>query len=177
MTKKKTYILVAIMAVAALAFAFSAQAEGKGKGKKHGDCDGSGSCGKGGKFMHGGHGPRGGPLGLIPDIVDKLGLTVDQKSKVKDMREAFKKEIKPIMKQKHELKKEMIELLQKDKPNMTAVKAKFKELKALKEKMMDLHFDHVLDLLNILTKSQKQKMWNLIDEMKPPKGEFGPPMK
>ncbi|MFH1436825.1 MAG: Spy/CpxP family protein refolding chaperone [Pseudomonadota bacterium] len=173
MTKKKTFTLVAIMAVAALTFALSAQAGGKGKGKAHGDCDGSGGCGKG-KFMHGGHGPKGGPLGLIPDIVDKLDLTVDQKSKVKDMREAFKKEIEPIMKKKHELKKEMIELMQKDKPNMTAVKAKFKEVKALKEKMMDLHFDHVLDLFNILTKAQKQKMWDLIDEMKPPKG-FGPP--
>ena len=174
MTKKKTYTLVAIMAVAALTFALSAQAGGKGKGKKYGNCDGAGGLGKG-KFFHGGHGPRGGPLGLIPHIVDKLDLTVNQKSKINTLRKEFKEKVKPIMTQKHVLKKEMIELLQKDKPNMTLIKSKFKETKALKSKLMDLHFDHVLELYSVLTRSQKQKMWDLIDEMKPSK--FGPPSK
>jgi Spy/CpxP family protein refolding chaperone len=169
-----------IVASLILAYGFGAYAQGKGKGpgpgkgleqgKAKGAEPGKG-CGCG---MHHGFGKGGGILPFLAKNLDELALTADQKDKIKKLRTDAKEKMKTLMESKQAIVKAIVTELKKDKPDKKVLTAKHDEIKKLMGQKMDIHFDMMLNMYNVLTKEQKKKLWEIVDAKAPCMGGKGP---
>ena len=176
----RTMTIGLIVASLIMAYGFGAYAQGKGKGpgqgkglgqaKAQGAGPGEGcGCGKGHGFGEGK-----GVLHFLAKNLDELALTVDQKDKIKKLRSDAKEKMKTLRESKQALMKAIVAELKKDKPDKKVLTAKHDEIKKLVGQKMDIHFDMLLNMYNVLTKEQKKKLWEIVDAKAPCMGGQGP---
>jgi Spy/CpxP family protein refolding chaperone len=87
----------------------------------------------------------------------KAGLTEDQKTKIKDLRMAAYKEIKPLENQLGELEAKEHTLTTADKPDMNAINANIDEIAKVKVKIAKVEIANRMQIRSLLT--DEQKMW------------------
>jgi Spy/CpxP family protein refolding chaperone len=176
----RTMAIGLIVASIIMAYGFGAHAQGKGKGpgqgkglgqaKAKGACPGEGcGCGKGHGF-----GKGEGILPFLAQSLDELTLAADQKDKIKKLRADAKEKMQALRESKQALVKAIVAELKKDKPDKKVLTAKHDEIKKLQGQKMDIHFDMLLNMYNVLTKEQKKKLWEIVDAKAPCMGGQGP---
>jgi Spy/CpxP family protein refolding chaperone len=177
MKTKPLMIGVLFAAAVVMSYGANAYAGGKGKGTGFGgpgagcpECAGKGAgecdCGWG---M--GLGPKLKGMGeafmmKIARFVDDLDLSANQKTKIKELRAAFKEKVAPLMEKNQALRQEIIAELKKLKYDRKKVAARHEEMNTVKSEMMDLHFNLVLDIYDTLTDKQKDTLWKKVDAAK-----------
>jgi Spy/CpxP family protein refolding chaperone len=139
--KKLSMVFVAVLITTALASTTFAYGWGGGGGRGHG----RGAC-------------IGGP-GYEGDIpaVSQLGLTTDQTAKIKALREAHLKDIKPLQDKMFSKRGELKLLWLQTKPDQEKIMAVQKEIRSLRDRMQDKRTSQHLAIFNVLTPEQQTK--------------------
>jgi Spy/CpxP family protein refolding chaperone len=133
--KKLTTLFVTVLVVTALAgYAF---AFGPGWGRGHGGGDRCGS-----------------DVGAL----SKLNLTDEQTAKINALREANLKDIKPLQDKMFSKRGELRLLWLQANPDKEKILAEQKEVRALRDKMQDKMTAYRIEVLNVLTPEQKEKL-------------------
>lgn len=100
--------------------------------------------------------------GSLKKIKEKLDLTDEQKTKLKDMQATYGKE---AMKKKHhdmeQVQKDLEELLKSDASD-EKVREKFAALQKIQEDFAKTRFERILHIRSILTPEQRTKFKNMI---------------
>ena len=153
--KKLVITVVAVLAMVALTA--SVYAVGPGCGRGHGGgqhCYGGGSCG--------------GEIGAVSG----MNLTAEQTEKIEALRIAHMTDIKPIQDQMFSKRGDLKLLWLKKNPDQKKIAEINKEIRALRDQMIDKMTAHRLEMTNILTPEQQK----LLKAHKPGRC-FGPQMK
>lgn len=139
--KKLSMVFVAVLIATALASTTFAYGWGGGWGRGQG----RGTC-------------IGGP-GYEGDIpaASQLGLTADQTSKIKALREAHLQDIKPLQDKMFSKRGELKLLWLQTKPDQEKIMAVQKEIRSLRDQMQDKRTSQRLAVFNILTPEQQTK--------------------
>jgi Spy/CpxP family protein refolding chaperone len=140
--KKLTIVFVAVSITAALAtttFAYG-WGGGWGRGQGRGACDGGPGYER--------------ALKAVPE----LGLTAEQTAKIKDLREAHLKDIKPLRDKMFSKRGEMRLLWLQKTPDRDKISAMQKEISGLRDQMQEKMTAHRLAMFNVLTPEQQTKM-------------------
>lgn len=87
-----------------------------------------------------------------------LNLTEDQQKQMQQLREAHQKEAKPLFNQLRENRAHYKTLLSADKPDMKAIDKSIDEFTSLQNKIQKSGVQFRMDVRNILTDEQKQKI-------------------
>jgi Spy/CpxP family protein refolding chaperone len=148
--KKATLTVMAVFFVAALAT--SAFAFGFGRGPGYGPCSR-------GDFQR--------PAGL--------NLTAEQSAKIKEMREAQWKEMKPLQEQMFTKRDELRKLWLEPNPDQGKITAAQKEMRLLRDQMQDRMTAYRLEAVKVLTPEQREKIGSFMQGRGPGRGRgFGP---
>ncbi len=105
----------------------------------------------------------------------KLNLTEDQKARIKALREAHQKDVKPLRDEMFSKRGDMKLLWLQPTPDKEKILALQKEIRALRDQMQDKATANRVDMFNILTPEQKDKFKaaGVGRGMKPGKGAKG----
>jgi Spy/CpxP family protein refolding chaperone len=131
--KKLTLTIMAVLFVAAItssAFAF-----GWGRGPGYGPC-------ARGDFQ--------GPAGL--------NLTVEQAAKIKEMRDTYLKEMKPLQEQTFTKRDEIRKLWLEPSPDQAKISEAQKEMRSFRDQMEDRLTAYLLEAAKVLTPEQREKI-------------------
>jgi Spy/CpxP family protein refolding chaperone len=139
--KKLSMVFVAVLISTALASATFAYGWGGGGGRGQG----RGAC-------IGGQGYE----GDIP-ASSQLGLTAEQTAKIKALREAHLKDIKPLQDKMFSKRGELKLLWLQTKPDQEKIMAVQKEIRGLRDQMQDKRTSQRLAVFNVLTPEQQTK--------------------
>jgi protein CpxP len=131
--KKVTLTVMAVLFVAAVAT--SAFAFGWGRGPGYGPCA---------------RGDSQGPAGL--------SLTAEQTAKIKEMREAQWKEMKPLQEQMFTKRDEIRKLWLEPNPDQAKITAAQKEMRSFRDQMEDRMTAYRLEAAKVLTPEQREKI-------------------
>jgi Spy/CpxP family protein refolding chaperone len=135
MMKKLTMTLVTVLLVTALsAYAF---AYGSGWGRGHG----------GGSYD-----------GYDPAALSQLNLTAEQTTKINAFREAFLKDSKPLQDKMFSKRGDLKLLWLQQNPDQKKILAVQKEIRALRDQIQDKKDVYRLNVYNVLTPEQKEKL-------------------
>ncbi|MBP8081715.1 MAG: Spy/CpxP family protein refolding chaperone [Spirochaetes bacterium] len=107
------------------------------------------------------------PFFLESDKMKKeLSLTDDQVTKIKTLNADFKKQAEPIHEKQKALHQEMRKLDEDEKSTISDYEKIIKEMSANRSDIQLLHVKHRIEVRNILTKEQKDKIKSKLDKMK-----------
>jgi Spy/CpxP family protein refolding chaperone len=137
--KKLSIVFLAVLITAALAATTFAYGWGGGWGRGH--ARGAGGFGCDRDFQ----------------AVPELGLTDAQTAKIRDMREAYQKDIKPLRDKMYSKRGELKLLWLQKTPDRQKITAAQKEIGSLRNQMDEKRTSHRLDFFNILTPEQQTK--------------------
>jgi Spy/CpxP family protein refolding chaperone len=140
--KKLLMVFMAVLIVTALASTTLVYAWGGGWGRGHA----RGAC-AGGPDSDGG-------IQSIP----QLGLTAEQTAKIKDLREAHLKDIKPLQDKMFSKRGELRLLWLQTNPDREKIAAVQKEIRGMRDQMQDKGTSQRLAMLNILTPEQQTRV-------------------
>jgi Spy/CpxP family protein refolding chaperone len=103
---------------------------------------------------------------LRPELMDKIGLTKEQKDNIESILVTHKKEM-ITKKADHDLAQvELQDLLRKDKPDMNLVKTQIQKVFSIQGDMQYARIKVMMDAKNILTDEQKANLEKLMKEQK-----------
>jgi len=136
----KKLIMTLVTVIAVTAFAASAFAFDPGWGRGHG----GGPC-------------YGGDIRALYE----LNLTAEQTAKTNALREAYLKDIKPLQDKMFNKRGDLKLLWLQTNPNKDKIIAVQKEIRALRDKMQDKMTSYQLDIINVLTPEQQEKLKSL----------------
>lgn len=158
--KKLSMVFLAVLIVTALASTTLVHAWGGGWGRGHG----RGACA--------GVPGNNGDIQAIPE----LGLTAEQAAKIRDLREAHLKDIKPLRDKMFSKRGELKLLWLQANPDREKIAVVQKEIRFLRDQMQDKGTSQRLTMINILTPEQRTKVQALGAERGfcPGRGGFGP---
>lgn len=111
-------------------------------------------------------GPKGMGMMLRPEMMDKIGLTKEQKDNIESIFIAHKKE---MITKKAELdlgQVELQDLMRKDKPDMNLVKTQIQKISSIQGDIQYAQIKVMMDAKNILTDEQKANLEKLMKEQK-----------
>jgi Spy/CpxP family protein refolding chaperone len=112
--------------------------------------------------------PKGMGMGMMlrPELMDKIGLTKEQKENVESIFIAHRKEM-ITKKADHDLAQvELQDLMRKDKPDMNLVKTQIQKVFSIQGDMQYAQIKVMMDTKNILTDEQKANLEKLMKERK-----------
>lgn len=112
--------------------------------------------------------PKGMGMGMMlrPELMDKIGLTKEQKENVESILIAHRKEM-ITKKAEHDLAQvELQDLMRKDKPDMNLVKTQIQKVFSIQGDMQYAQIKVMMDTKNILTDEQKANLEKLMKERK-----------
>ena len=138
--KMKKLIMTLVTVIAVTAFAASAFAFGPGWGRGHG----GGPC-------------YGGEIKALSE----LNLTAEQTAKTNALREAHLKDIKPLQDKMFSKRGDLKLLWLQTNPDKDKIMAVQKEIRKLRDQMQDKMTSYRLDVLNVLTPEQREKLKSL----------------
>lgn len=113
-----------------------------------------------------------GGMGGKPLDFSQLGLTDEQKSKIKAMRAKTQGKAKDLQQTIRDKRLEMRDLLFDPNATEPQIRAKKSELRQIQDQAENLMIDDFLGIRAVLTAEQKQKLPSLKPEFGPP-GKFG----
>jgi len=161
---------------------------GMGRGMGYAGRGGFGGPGVMGRGM--GRGPgmgpgmgRGGPMALNrivnnPDMREKLGITADQVSKIRQQNLDFQKAAVMNRAKLRVAHMELNQLMSADKPDRAAIDKKLTEISAAQLTAEQTNVHHQLDMKTALTPEQQAKLKELMQQRRPgmggPGGQQGP---
>ncbi len=91
-------------------------------------------------------------------FLDRLnGITDEQKSKIKEIHDSFKKDRDEIFESINAKEKELQEIIKSDPSTPNEIKAKSKEIGKLREQLMEKRIDSMFAAKNVLNKEQQQQ--------------------
>jgi Spy/CpxP family protein refolding chaperone len=111
-------------------------------------------------------GPKGMGMMLRPEMMDKIGLTKEQKDKIQSIFIANRKE---MITKKAELdlgQVELQELMQKDKPDMNLIKNQIQKISSIQGDIQYANIKVMMDAKNVLTDDQKANLEKFMKEQK-----------
>ncbi len=192
MFKKVALTFVAGLLVAGMAFAQPGMGQGQGRGKGAGRGTGPGMglgpCGMGmspgmggGAMMGMGRGMRmgrmsgPGPMAVWKDkeLLKKAGISEEQAKKIRDLHFQNQRDGIKLSSEMRLKNLEMAELMDSDKPDEGKIRAKAKEISALREKVYMQGVEQGLTMKKLITPEQEQK---LRDVMLQPRSDAGLPL-
>ena len=136
--KKLVVVMVSLLFAVAIAANIFAMEQGRGRGEM------------GMEAMHHDRGGKAGPW-------DNLNLTDDQKARIRVLREAHLRDVKPHQDQMFSKRGDLKLLWLKQNPNKEDILAVQREIRVLRDQMQDKATAHRVDLFNILTPEQQEK--------------------
>ena len=135
----RKFILTFVAVMAAATFAASAFAFGPGWGRGHGGCP---------SYDRG--------IDQAPAAA-QLGLTAEQIEKIKALREAHLKDVKPLQEKMFSKRGDLRLLWLQANPDQGKILALQKEIRSLRDQMDDKRVSHRLAVLKVLTPEQQAK--------------------
>jgi Spy/CpxP family protein refolding chaperone len=88
----------------------------------------------------------------------KLNLTSEQKARIKALRDAYLHDIKPLQDQMFSKRGDLKLLWLQDKPDKDRILATQREIRTIRDQMQDKAIAHRVDIVNILTPEQQEKV-------------------
>ncbi len=88
----------------------------------------------------------------------RLNLTAEQEAKVRDLREAHLKEVKPLRDEMYAKRGDLRLLWREKNPDQTKIAALQKDIRTLRDQMQDKATAHRLAMLKVLTPEQQSKV-------------------
>jgi len=189
MFKKVALTLFASLLLVGVAFAQPGmgQGQGRGRGGGRGTGPGLGPCGMGlgpgmgsgpgmglgpgqGMARRGGPGP--GPIWKDKELLKKAGISEEQANKIRDLHFQNQRDGIKLSSEMRLKNLEMAELMDSDKPDEGKIRAKAKEISALREKVYMQGVEQGLTMKKLITPEQEQK---LRDAMLQPRSDAGLP--
>lgn len=112
--------------------------------------------------------PKGMGMGMMlrPEMMDKIGLTKEQKDNIETILIAHRKE---MIAKKAELdlgRVELQDLMRKDKPDMNLIKTQIQKIFSIQGDMQYAQIKVMIDAKNVLTDEQKANLEKLVKEQK-----------
>jgi Spy/CpxP family protein refolding chaperone len=141
---------IALASILSLALAASPALADGGKGGP-GDGPGTGM----GRIFH-----------ALKAFADELDLSASQKAGIKEKVEAHRADVAPLHEKAEALRQEMIQLLAAKKLSKTKIKAKQAEIQAVHQEIAGKKLDTVIEVLEILDASQREKLFGMIEKWK-----------
>jgi len=191
MFKKVALTLVSGLLLVGMAFAQPGMGQGQGRGRGGGRGTGPGMglgpCGMGmgpgmgsGAGMGMGRGMRmgrmggPGPMAVWKDkeLLKKAGISPDQAKKIRDLHFQNQRDGIKLSSEMRLKNLEMAELMDSDKPDEGKIRAKARDISALREKMYMQGVEQGLTMKKLITPEQEQK---LRDAMLQPRSDAGLP--
>ncbi|MEM7552869.1 MAG: Spy/CpxP family protein refolding chaperone [Cyanobacteria bacterium P01_A01_bin.84] len=102
-------------------------------------------------------GKRGRGGGKMKKMLEQLNLTTEQQEQIKSIREKYKEGNQGLRQQIREAKKEMQSLMASEASD-NDLRAKHKSIQGLKQQMGEKRFDMMLEIRQVLTQEQRQKL-------------------
>lgn len=166
--KEKTFLILSLILGIVIIYSYPSWAHHHGYGCRGYGCDCS-DCGECGHHARG-PGVMKGPgfLRGVEKAIEELNLTVNQKEKIKKLRQSFRAHVKAIRKEAKGLVKEIVRMLKSKNYSRSALVSKFKRMRALHDKMMEERVKLFLDTYQVLSDYQREQLWKILDKMKPP---------
>lgn len=149
-------------------FAGPGAGPGPGPGPGSGPRPDDGPGGRHHRNMSFGMGGMGKPLDF-----SQLGLTDDQKAKIKAMRSKTQGKAKDLQQSIRDKRLEMRDLLFDPDATEQQIRAKKNELRQMQDQAETLMIDDFLGIRSVLTAEQKQKLPSIKPDFGPPGGKFG----
>lgn len=119
-------------------------------------------------------GPGGGRGGMWKAALEKLGLSAEQKDKIKAIRKSRESANKETREALKEARKSMEEAVKGD-ASKSDLLAKFESLQTLRNKMGRQRFDMILEVREVLTPEQRKNFRSMLEQHhglnKEPSGE------
>lgn len=100
------------------------------------------------------------------EMANKLGLTEEQRSKIKQNREASKAKLESYMEQIKAEKDKLKALLEDPNSSKNALMNQFETISSLKTKMMRVRFENMISIKEMLTPDQQKKFKELMAQHK-----------
>jgi len=181
MFKTVALTLVSGLLLVGMLFAQPGMGRGGGKGMGQGSCGmgmGPGTgCGAGSGMGRGMRmGRMGGPGSMAiwkdKELLKKAGISEEQANKIRDLHFQNQREGIKLSSEMRLKNLEMAELMDSDKPDEGKIRAKAKEISALREKMYMQGVEQGLTMKKLITPEQEQK---LRDAMLQPRSDLGLP--
>jgi Spy/CpxP family protein refolding chaperone len=91
-------------------------------------------------------------------MAEELGLTEDQKAQIEQIRESSREDAKPLRDKVKDLRKEMLSEWQASVPDEGTLLDLHKEIHDVKGELGELRIQTRLDVINLLTPEQREKM-------------------
>lgn len=112
--------------------------------------------------------PKGMGMGMMlrPELMDKIGLTKEQKENVESILIANRKEMITKKAECDLAQVELQDLLRKDKPDMNLVKTQIQKISSIQGDMQYARIKVMMDAKNVLTDDQKANLEKLMKEQK-----------
>ena len=92
----------------------------------------------------------------------KLGFTEEQSQKMKELRKTLFKEIRPLINQLHERRKEMIEIIKQDAVTIEQINEKIDQISEIETIINKKATANLLKYKEILTKEQRDKFLEMV---------------
>jgi len=185
MFKKVALTLFVSLLLLGMAFAQPGMGQGQGRGKGAGRGTGPGMglgpCGMGmgpgtGSGAGMGMGRMGGPGPMAvwkdKELLKKAGISEEQAKKIRDLHFQNQRDGIKLSSEMRLKNLEMAELMDADKPDEGKIRAKAREISALREKVYMQGVEQGLTMKKLITPEQEQK---LRDVMLQPRSDLGPP--
>ena len=158
--KKLVVVMVSLLFAVAIAANIFAMEQGRGRGQMGKEA-----------MLH----DRGGKAGPW----DNLNLTDDQKARIKTLREAHLRDVKPLQDQIFSKRGDLKLLWLQQNPDKEKILAVQKEIRAIRDQMQEKATAHRVDVFNILTPEQQDKAREAQSRRRPrpqgmPGGMMGP---
>jgi Spy/CpxP family protein refolding chaperone len=112
--------------------------------------------------------PKGMGMGMMlrPELMDKIGLTKEQKDNIENILVANRKEMITKKAERDLAQVELQDLMRKDKPDMNLVKTQIQKISSIQGDMQYAQIKTMMDAKNILTDEQKANLEKLMKERK-----------
>ena len=114
--------------------------------------------------------------GDLTKLWNKLHLTDEQKTKLRALREAHLKDVKPLQDKLFSKRGDLRLLWLQAKPDKDKIVALQKEIREIKGQMEDKMTGYHVDIFNVLTPDQRDKVERFFWRAKGPHGGHGPMM-
>lgn len=103
----------------------------------------------------------------------KLNLTADQKARIEVLRDALRRDIGPLQEQMFSKRGELKQLWLQASPDKEKILAVQKEIRAIRDQIQDKAIAHRVDVFNILTPEQQEKVKTFLGKRGPGPGGMG----
>ncbi len=98
------------------------------------------------------------------NIAQKLELTEEQRSKMKELNDKYKRQSADLRKKYQQAYNDIVLLMKQEKPNKERVNRELKTFHSIHSQVLNQEVKYWMDLKTILTPSQNNKLWEIFEQ-------------